>query len=336
MDGNSQALCSPPGRPDIYGVGIRAAFYIQWLGSLIIEYVSEEHLADMRFVSIFSSAAASIALVIGVAHGQLQPLDMYFLLLFGIGFFLFFVPLHAWRLLTKCHPQLDPFLLTSEVHGMFYLFITFTILTAVAAMGAWYYTTFLPRLGRDCRDVVFLFGKMDLQNKAYVVAGSVFYIATLVIIGLYIFMNSCFSWSPPPDGRYRRVRKRHIQRLRTMRVLTGLVIFILLVLAIELPISWNRIESVSEFGTLGQLIPFFLSIGLFLRSWAMYMSGSDEGDQNENETVSTPMRESQSTDEVAGIDQYYQGYDYGDGYENGYGNWPEAPQWPPGVYFSAR
>ncbi|KAM5360844.1 hypothetical protein ACJZ2D_013473 [Fusarium nematophilum] len=325
MDGNS-LLCSPPGRPDIYGVGIRTSFYIQWLGSLLIEHVSEQHLPDMRFLSAFSSAAASTSLVIGVAQGKLQPLDIYLLLLLAMGFFLFFMPLHAWRLVTKCHPQLDPFFLTDEVHGQFWHVMTFVMLAANAAMGTWFYTAFMPQLDRDCRDLVFVFGKVDLENRIYVVAAAVFYIGILAVVGGYIFLSSCCDLSPPPDARFRRIRRRHMRRFRLCRLLSGCIVFTLLVLAIELPIRWNNTNNVSEFATLAQLIPFFLSMGLFLRSWAVYKNrGSEEDEDEEENESSTNSTQSSQQEEGEMQENWGNVYDYGD--------WPQ-PQWPPGVYYS--
>lgn len=206
MDMTSQGLCSPPGRPDIYGVGVRAAFYTQWLGTLIMEYISESDLSDLRFIGLSSSAAASISLVIGIAHNALTPLDIYFLLLFGIGFFLFLMPLCIWRVITRCQPHLDPFLLTNEVHGTFYYLVALTILMATLSMGTWYYTVFLPHLSRGCRDVVFMLGQVNLESKEYVIVGAVFYIGVLSSIGGFIFLKTCCTPITHSSTRNRRNR----------------------------------------------------------------------------------------------------------------------------------
>lgn len=199
-------LCSLPGRPDVYGVGIRTGFYIQWLGTLILEYFSEAHIDDMRFLGGFFSAAASTALVIGVAHADIQPMDAHLLLLLAMGFFFFNMPLHVWRVLTGCNPRMDPFILTKETHGLFYHVTTVTMLATNAAIGTWFYTTLLPRLDRECRDVVFMFAKVDLENKKYMVAGAIFCIGILVIITGYIFLGSCCVFSPPRAAQCRQPR----------------------------------------------------------------------------------------------------------------------------------
>ncbi|KAK2681738.1 hypothetical protein RAB80_003531 [Fusarium oxysporum f. sp. vasinfectum] len=205
MNTRSEPLCSFTGRSDVYGVGIRAAFYAQWLGSLLIEYLSEENLADLRFISIFSSAAASTSLVIGVAYNSLQPLDIYFLLLLAMGFFLFQIPLYIWRILTKCQAHLDPFQLSKESHGHFYHLMSLTVLSANVSIGTWYFTSFLPHLDRDCRDVIFILGKVGLESQGYIIAGSIFFIGILVGIGGFIFLNACCTVTKS-SSRHRRAR----------------------------------------------------------------------------------------------------------------------------------
>ncbi|KAF5702295.1 mitotic spindle assembly checkpoint MAD2 [Fusarium globosum] len=301
MNTRSEPLCSLEGRSDVYGVGIRAAFYAQWLGSLLMEYLSEENLTDLRFISLFSSAAASISLVIGVAYNSLGPLDIYFLLLLAMGFHIFQMPLYIWRILTRCQAYLDPFQLSKESHGHFYHLMSLTVLSANVSIGTWYFTTFLPQLDRDCRDLVFLFGKVEK------------YLAT---------QNT----------------PRNI---------------------------W--LNSVYEFTTVAQLLPLMLTIGVFLRSWAVYASRANDtsggrrhrrspsrSSSSTSTSTSTSTTSSSNSSPVVGYyhtyptyqnDQEDPQYDYDDYYDyyNDYNNYNYSNtaeddqaqiQWPQGVHFS--
>ncbi|CVL01987.1 uncharacterized protein FMAN_08110 [Fusarium mangiferae] len=364
MNTRSEPLCSLEGRSDVYGVGIRAAFYAQWLGSLLMEYLSEENLTDLRFISLFSSAAASISLVIGVAYNSLESLDIYFLLLLAMGFYIFQMPLCIWRILTRCQAHLDPFQLSKESHGHFYHVMSLTVLSANVSVGTWYFTTFLPQLDRDCRGLVFLFGKVSLESQGYSMTGSIFFIGFLVGIGWFIFLNACCTITKS-SSRHRRARSRNIWRFRILRATSGLIVFTLLVLSIELPIQWNHIQGVYEFTTVAQLLPFMLTIGVFLRSWAVYASrGNDRSGGRRRRrspstspsptSTSTSITSSSNSSQVIGYyytDPTYQNdeedaeYDY-DGYYDYYNNYNNYEysntaeedqaqiQWPQGVHLS--
>ncbi|KAF5600501.1 hypothetical protein FPANT_2352 [Fusarium pseudoanthophilum] len=368
MDTRGEPLCSLEGRSDVYGVGIRAAFYAQWLGSLLMEYLSEENLADLRFISLFSSAAASISLVIGVANNSLEPLDIYFLLLLGMGFFIFQVPLYIWRTLTRCQPHLDPFQLSKEKHGHFYHLMSLTVLAANVSIGTWFFTSFLPQLDRDCRDLVFLFGKVSLESQGHTTAGSIFFIGILVGIGGFIFLNACCTINKS-SSRHRTARSRNIWRLRILRATSGVIVFTLLVLSIELPIKWNHIQRVYDFTAVAQVLPLMLTIGIFLRSWAVYASGAKDtsggrrrrrppstSTSSSSTSTSTSTTSSGNSSQVIGYyymypadhndeeepqydhDDYYDYYnDHSDHYNN-YSNTGEEDQsqiqWPQGVHFS--
>ncbi|KLO98592.1 Uncharacterized protein Y057_4072 [Fusarium fujikuroi] len=366
MNTRSEPLCSLEGRSDVYGVGIRAAFYAQWLGSLLMEYLSEENLTNLRFISLFSSAAASISFVIGVAYNSLEPLDIYFLLLLAMGFHIFQMPLYIWRILTRCQAHLDPFQLSKESHGHFYHLMSLTVLSANVSIGTWYFTTFLPQLDRDCRDLVFLFGKVSLENQGYSMGGSIFFIGVLVGIGGFIFLNACCTITKS-SSRHRRARSRNIWRLRILRATSGLIVFTLLVLSIELPIQWNRIQGVYEFTTVAQLLPLMLTIGVFLRSWAVYASRANDtsggrrhrrspsrSSSSTSTSTSTSTTSSSNSSPVVGYyhtyptyqnDQEDPQYDYDDYYDyyNDYNNYNYSNtaeddqaqiQWPQGVHFS--
>ncbi|KAF4501551.1 mitotic spindle assembly checkpoint MAD2 [Fusarium agapanthi] len=367
MNTRSEPLCSLEGRSDFYGFGIRAAFYAQWLGSLLIEYLSEENLADLRFISIFSSAAASISLVIGVAYNSLEPLDIYFLLLLAMGFYIFQMPLYIWRILTRCQAHLDLFQLSKESHGRFYHLMSLTVLSANVSIGTWYFTSFLPQLGRDCRDLVFLFGKVNLESQGYTTAGSIFFIGILVAIGGLIFLNACCSITKS-SSRYRRARSRNIWQLRILRAISGFIVFTFLVLSIELPIRWNHIRGVNDFTTVAQLLPLMLTIGIFLRSWAVYASGAKDtsGGRRRRRPPSTPTSSSLTSTSISTTssgnssqvigyyyiypadhndeeDPQYDNDDYYDYYNEyntnyNYSNTAEEDeaqiQWPQGVHFS--
>ncbi|KAI8228128.1 hypothetical protein K4K55_007640 [Colletotrichum sp. SAR 10_96] len=80
--------CQVQGRSDLYGLGLRVAFYIQWFGAIIVEYLEVADLPDIRLIGLLFSAAAFFGLIVKVTVTTLQPADVYivFLLAMGIWF----------------------------------------------------------------------------------------------------------------------------------------------------------------------------------------------------------------------------------------------------------
>ncbi|KAH7121739.1 hypothetical protein B0J13DRAFT_456637 [Dactylonectria estremocensis] len=258
MDSTS-SLCPTIGRPDMYGLGIRIAFYIQWLAAVIIEYFDEEDLPDLRFLGAFLSAAATTSLVVQISRDDLEPMDIYMTLLLGIGVFFFAMPLHVWRAVTRCNPNLDPFQLSQEQHGFIFQFSTFLLLATNASVGTWYYTSYLPNLNRSCRQYAFVFGKTDLEDK-----------------------------------------RTHIRLLHEARTLSGLAVFGVLVAAIELSIKWNKIKGISDFTTVAQLLPFFLSAGIVLRVMFQHQVRKQANAASETSSDSRRIRRGMEDVEIIG------------------------------------
>lgn len=201
------SLCPTPGRPEMYGLGIRVGFYIQWLAAVIIEYFDEDDLPDVRFLGALFSAAATTSLVVQLARDRLQPMDIYITLLLAIGIFFFFMPLHVWRILTRCNPNLDPFQLSKEQHGLIYQVCTFVLLATNAGVATWFYTSYLPDLDRACHQYAFVFGKTDLEDKRYIVFSAMFYICVLIACAAFLLFHPCCRYIVEVDDRhYSRVR----------------------------------------------------------------------------------------------------------------------------------
>jgi len=156
-----------------------------------------------------------------------------------------------------------------------------------------------------------------------------------------------------------------VWRLRKLRLLCGFAIFTLLVIAIELPIQWNDIQGVYDFATITQLLPFLFSVGVFLRSWALYASKTSTAEENEPRLSSAASSQEGEVVQIArfpqghnlgayyyyphwhppywyGYNQYQdrETYNYNDDYYyygNNCTNWPREYQeirWPQGVYYT--
>ncbi|KAI5458938.1 hypothetical protein BGZ63DRAFT_268566 [Mariannaea sp. PMI_226] len=312
MNGRDVAhpLCPAQGRPEMYGLGIRCAFYVQWFGAVIVEYYDEDDLPDVRHLGAFLSAAATTGLIIQIARDDLETIDIYLVLLLAIGTFFFLIPIYVWRVLTRCNPNLDPFVLSKERHGPVYKYLTFLLLVADASVGTWFYTSHLPQLDRDCRQYAFVFGRVNIEEKVYIAFTAIFYICILIACGCLLIFTPCCELRSIIDERYwSRVRRVHIALLHTARTLVGLAVFGVLVAAIELTISWNNINHVDDVDTLSQLIPLFLSALFVLRVWVLHNVNRQQASSSET-TVSESSPNGPENAQVHGT----------------------VPQWPPQAY----
>lgn len=189
------ADCLLPVRPDMYGLGIRIAFYIQWFGFILLDCFAADELADVRLLGLFLSGAATLGLIIQLADDNLNAADIAIVLLLAVGYFIFYIPIYIWRAFTCCNPHWDPLRHTKERQIPFIRFLAFLLLIAVAGVGIWFNTNFLQRDDRPpCTQYGFFFGRLSLYGSAYTVINSIIYIL-IVVVCAGIFLVS-LGWFP--------------------------------------------------------------------------------------------------------------------------------------------
>ena len=178
------AVCAIDGNTDMYGIGIRIGFYLQWYGAIIASWLAQsEEVETLRFTITVFIAATFVALIAQVARDvdNLDVVEVYIILLLTFGSFLFFVPLYAWRLLTGCDPRFDPTRYPQVHTGPVYSQLTFLLLVAVASFQLWFWFARVPALSqRDCQEYGFFFAKTRLNGKAFIAINIVFYMLLLI------------------------------------------------------------------------------------------------------------------------------------------------------------
>ena len=202
------AVCVIKPKPDLYGLGIRLAFYIQWLGAVLIEFLDATELGDVRLLGLLLSAAATLALVVQVAGNNLEAADIYVALLLAAGAWLFLVPVYIWRALSLCSPYWNPLRWSKERRSPFFQICSFAVLCAAASVGVWFYVTFLPARDEGCSEYGFFFGKVDLENKAYIAFNAILYLVILIVCGA-ILISSIGLWEVEAIFPFYR-KKRHV------------------------------------------------------------------------------------------------------------------------------
>lgn len=191
----------------MYGLGIRVGFYIQWFGLVVVEYIDETELADVRLLSVLSSAAAALALVIRLSMGQLQPADIYIVLLLATGAYLFLVPLYAWKALTCCSPYWDPQRWTRESQSPIYKGSSFALLLTLAGLQVWFWCGYAAVERWTCDQYGFFFSQVPLGNRVFISFNAILYLLIVIVcVGILLAKSGCEMGSWRRKRRRRRIR----------------------------------------------------------------------------------------------------------------------------------
>lgn len=100
------AVCKISGNNDMYGLGIRIGFYLQWYGAILARWIAPSEVKNLAFSLDIFVAATFLALINLTFNdfNSLEPVETYIVLLLLFGAYLALVPIYVWRLLTACNP----------------------------------------------------------------------------------------------------------------------------------------------------------------------------------------------------------------------------------------
>lgn len=282
------ALCGFPGNSDMYGLGIRLGFYLNWYGSTLASWIARDEVNGMELSNSLFVAATFLALIIQTAQDNLRPVEIYIILLLTFGGYMYFVPLYIWRFMTCWSPRWDPTRYPRVPVGTMFSVLNWFLLTAVALFQLWFWITGVQRSERtaQCNDFGFLFTKVHLAGRGFVAANILLYFFLLLCsVGSLCFWFVKRSRSESQETEEieqpgirqasllfdqnlfltittSRVRLAVLQELQT---LISLAVTSTILSATELTIIWNGIEDVNEVSSSGQTIPLVIASGLLVR-----------------------------------------------------------------------
>ncbi|OHF01519.1 hypothetical protein CORC01_03275 [Colletotrichum orchidophilum] len=279
------ASCQVQGEPDLYGLGIRVAFYIQWFGAIVIEYLGMADLPDIRLIGLLFSAAAFLGLIIKLSVATaLQPADVYIVLLLAMGIYLPLVPLYLWKAATCFNRYWDPFRWSEETPSPAFKGLNFTLLLAIASLAVWYWCSFAPEHPCSGEQYGFFFSRVSLGNKAFVAFNAIMYFVILFVC-LVVFLRKV-GWKVPfwrERRKKRRVKRMHVMAIKEMKTLSNVAVAATLIAAVELAVVWNRIPDVNNVADVAQVLPLLVSAGFFVRILFLHFAGVSGGSDSSEE-----------------------------------------------------
>lgn len=201
------SVCPAQPNPGLYGLGVRLAFYIQWFGAISMAFLDDTALADVRLFGLLLSSAVALALVIQLGQDNLEPANIYVTLLLVSGVFIFLVPVYIWRAFSLCNAYWNPLKASRERPSPFVQMCYFALVVAVAGVGVWFYIGDLPdRQWDGCASYGFWFGRVSLDNKAYIAFNAILYLVVLIVCVLILFEKIGFWEMEVIFGRRRKRR----------------------------------------------------------------------------------------------------------------------------------
>ncbi|KAN0080492.1 hypothetical protein V8E54_003696 [Elaphomyces granulatus] len=264
--------CVINGNSDMYGLGIRVGFYLQWYGAILASWIAPSEINALRFSNSLFVGATFLALIIQTAESELQPVEIYIILLLAFGYYLYFVPLFLWRLVTGCSPHLDPSRWPRKKQGTVFSVLNFILLGSVSVFQMWFWANQIahPSDESDCEVFAFAFIKVRLDNQAFNIFNIVLYTLLLVtcIFVLSVALLVLMNWIEEDKGAMPSAQRKKM--LRHLESTIRLIVAVVVTVATELTIQWNNIEDVQLISSAGQTIPLLLGFGSFARVCYIY------------------------------------------------------------------
>ncbi|KAG4436666.1 hypothetical protein IFR05_007845 [Cadophora sp. M221] len=294
-------VCSFSGNADMYGLGIRLGFYLQWYGTILATWVARHEVTGMRLYSFFFVVAMFLALIIQTNRNNLRPVEIYIILLLTFGGYLHFVPLYVWRLLVGCDPDLDPTRHPRVGVGKIFSRLNFSLLVTVCIFQLWFWIGKVPPLGHEgCTEFGFLFARVRLNQRGFVVVNVILYFLVLLFCVAILGISVGKRWGLLEDKEGRSIGRVRLTALQELQTFVNVTVISIVVAATELTIAWNRIKDVNEITSAGQTIPLIIGIGQIVRVfYIMLVTGDDYGDyDSDTESIADSRTPGVSVDDL--------------------------------------
>jgi hypothetical protein len=196
--------CRFIGNSDLYGLGIRIGFYLQWYSTILGSWIAPSEVPPMRLSNSFFVAATFIALIIQVAKDNLTTAEIYIVLLLTFGGYLYFVPLYMWRLATGCAPRWDPSRFSRVKAGRVFTALNFMLLISVSSYQLWFWVRKVTDTKMaGCVEHGFFFGRFPLKARGFVVTNiafqSILLLSCVIVLWGWIY-NTAYGATRFPGG----------------------------------------------------------------------------------------------------------------------------------------
>lgn len=192
--------CITVGNSDLYGLGIRIGFYLQWYAARLASApkgssgkIASEESQGLGFSNIVFSVATFLGLITQASNLQLS--EIYIVLLLVSGYHYYFIPQKTMaliRFLQRLLKEKEP--KPQEQPGWVYNLLVGLLFCAISCFQLWFWGGHFQHRHENsdtCPDYGFGFVRVDLNNTGFR-AFNITYWVFLLILSLLIIW---YSWS---------------------------------------------------------------------------------------------------------------------------------------------
>ncbi|KAK4442877.1 hypothetical protein QBC34DRAFT_431201 [Podospora aff. communis PSN243] len=282
--------CGFNGNPDLTGLGLRLSFYIQCITSALAAAFLNQHFDYIQSSSIAFFIATFAILVREVSNSSVRASEASVACLM-----LFFQALVIVYAEATHSLALHRRILRS------------VLLCASMSYGAWFWLAGLDRLPavEGCVEYnAYYFRKIDLRSGANRTVNKVLFTFSAVVYGLeFAFLvqqlisgktdagAACAAflalWRENAEKTSKAVRALLLGLMSWILVFFAGLLIATFAPAIELELKWNDIRDVQRLDTVGQLVPFSLSVGMLLHVVYTIFRQKDAFEEDDEATPAT-------------------------------------------------
>lgn len=266
-----ETICELSGNSDMYGLGIRIGSYLQWLSLLIAARYVPSELPGLRTSNAFFTSATFIGLVVETALQDIEITEIYITMLLVFGSQYIWLTAMLWRVFTPSEPE-------SSKSSLMHWFSFGLVQVAQIGFQLWFWIFKVAKFARrenTCQRFGFGFYKFGLTSDGFrifnILLKAALLVLTVVLFALYArhlskakskkeenreydspnVLWDCANWLHSHTPK---------QWKKDFFMAFQIASITIVILAIELTISWNRIQDVDCAKTIGQFIPLAISV----------------------------------------------------------------------------
>lgn len=161
--------CEVYGNTDLYGLGVRIGYYLQWLSLLFGAWVCPREVPKLRIANTFYISAIFFALVLLIRYDTLDDVDIYVTLLFTFGPAVYTCIFLTWHIAISYNLRWD-LNRHSRVKpaGLLFFLLQGSLLIAQFGFQIWFWAVRLHRSSHDgCIQHAFHFGQVRLHDTQF-------------------------------------------------------------------------------------------------------------------------------------------------------------------------